>query len=143
MHPIGYIVTSAHATSSLDDIANIRFCMSIIQSSWTTTTQAGSLESKPSSISLTAITDNSTAPPKTMDIIVGTLGRQGDPTILSQIQCLLDSREILSIIVSLSEIFPKRLEMTSNQPFRRLSPVPPAVAIVMASVSVSKSSVRD
>ncbi|KAL9187885.1 hypothetical protein ACHAXT_006263 [Thalassiosira profunda] len=52
--------------------------------------------------------------PKTMGIILGTLGRQGNPAILSRIRTLLHSRGIRSMIVLLSEIFPKKLEMMSN-----------------------------
>lgn len=52
--------------------------------------------------------------PKTMGIILGTLGRQGNPAILSRVRSLLHSRGIRSIIVLLSEIFPKKLEMLSS-----------------------------
>ena len=52
--------------------------------------------------------------PITMGIILGTLGRQGNPAILSRIRSLLHSRGVRSIIVLLSEIFPKKLEMMSN-----------------------------
>jgi 2-(3-amino-3-carboxypropyl)histidine synthase len=52
--------------------------------------------------------------PRTMGIILGTLGRQGNPAILSRIRSLLHSRGIRSIIVLLSEIFPKKLEMMST-----------------------------
>ncbi|EED93354.1 predicted protein [Thalassiosira pseudonana CCMP1335] len=51
---------------------------------------------------------------KTMGIILGTLGRQGNPAILSRVRSLLHSRGIRSIIVLLSEIFPKKLEMLSS-----------------------------
>jgi len=54
------------------------------------------------------------SPPKTMGIILGTLGRQGNPAILSRIRSLLHANGIRSIIVLLSEIFPKKLEMMSN-----------------------------
>lgn len=40
--------------------------------------------------------------------------RQGNPAILSRIRSLLHSNGIRSIIVLLSEIFPKKLEMMSN-----------------------------
>ena len=51
---------------------------------------------------------------KTMGIILGTLGRQGNPAILSRLRSLLHSRGIQTIIVLLSEIFPKKLEMLSK-----------------------------
>ena len=50
----------------------------------------------------------------TMGIILGTLGRQGNPAILSRIRTLLRSYGIRTIIVLLSEIFPRKLEMMSN-----------------------------
>ena len=51
---------------------------------------------------------------KTMGIILGTLGRQGNPAILSRIRALLHSRGVQTMIVLLSEIFPKKLEMLSR-----------------------------
>jgi 2-(3-amino-3-carboxypropyl)histidine synthase len=51
---------------------------------------------------------------KTMGIILGTLGRQGNPAILSRIRSLLHSRGVQTMIVLLSEIFPKKLEMLST-----------------------------
>jgi len=51
---------------------------------------------------------------KTMGIILGTLGRQGNPAILSRLRSLLHNRGIQTIIVLLSEIFPKKLEMLSK-----------------------------
>jgi len=56
----------------------------------------------------------SSADRKTMGIILGTLGRQGNPAILSRLRSLLHSRGIQTIIVLLSEIFPKKLEMLSK-----------------------------
>mmetsp|Transcript_17590 Transcript_17590/g.29785 ORF Transcript_17590/g.29785 Transcript_17590/m.29785 type:complete len:591 (+) Transcript_17590:2-1774(+) len=56
----------------------------------------------------------SSASRKTMGIILGTLGRQGNPAILSRLRSLLHSRGIQTIIVLLSEIFPKKLEMLSK-----------------------------
>lgn len=56
----------------------------------------------------------SSANRKTMGIILGTLGRQGNPAILSRLRSLLHSRGIQTIIVLLSEIFPKKLEMLSK-----------------------------
>ena len=50
----------------------------------------------------------------TMGIILGTLGRQGNPAILSRLRSLLHSRGIQTMIVLLSEIFPKKLEMLSK-----------------------------
>jgi len=50
----------------------------------------------------------------TMGIILGTLGRQGNPAILSRIRTLLRSYGVRTIIVLLSEIFPRKLEMMSN-----------------------------
>jgi len=52
--------------------------------------------------------------PISMGIILGTLGRQGNPAILSRIRSLLHSRGIRCMILLLSEIFPKKLEMMSN-----------------------------
>lgn len=85
------VVSGKAATPSSDDIAN-----SILkQTSRLTLSQKSS-------------------PPKTMGIILGTLGRQGNPAILARIRTLLLSYGIRSIIVLLSEIFPKKLEMMSN-----------------------------
>ena len=53
---------------------------------------------------------------KLFGIILGTLGRQGNPAILSRIRSLLHGRGIRSITILLSEIFPKKLEMMSNTP---------------------------
>jgi 2-(3-amino-3-carboxypropyl)histidine synthase len=55
-------------------------------------------------------------PPPTMGIILGTLGRQGNPAILSRVRSLLRSRGIRTIIVLLSEIFPKKLDAMSSGP---------------------------
>ncbi|KAL7530771.1 hypothetical protein ACHAXR_003663 [Thalassiosira sp. AJA248-18] len=57
---------------------------------------------------------DSSRPIITMGIILGTLGRQGNPAILSRIRTLLHSHGIRTIIVLLSEIFPKKLEMMST-----------------------------
>ncbi len=51
---------------------------------------------------------------KLFGIILGTLGRQGNPAILSRIRSLLHGRGIRSVTILLSEIFPKKLEMMSN-----------------------------
>ncbi|KAL7515906.1 hypothetical protein ACHAWX_000982 [Stephanocyclus meneghinianus] len=53
--------------------------------------------------------------PKTMGIILGTLGRQGNPGILARIRLLLRSRGIRVVIVLLSEIFPKKIHMLSGE----------------------------
>ena len=60
------------------------------------------------------LTTKRRAAPITMGIILGTLGRQGNPAILSRIRTLLQSHGIRSIILLLSEIFPKKLAMMSN-----------------------------
>jgi 2-(3-amino-3-carboxypropyl)histidine synthase len=49
----------------------------------------------------------------TMGIILGTLGRQGNPAILSRVRALLRKRGIRTAIVLLSEIFPSKLEAMS------------------------------
>lgn len=49
----------------------------------------------------------------TMGIILGTLGRQGNPAILSRVRALLRKRGIRTAIVLLSEIFPSKLETMS------------------------------
>jgi len=48
---------------------------------------------------------------KTFGIVLGTLGRQGNPAILSRVKKLLRERGIPSFIVLLSEIFPTKLQM--------------------------------
>jgi len=64
-------------------------------------------------MSLTSKPDASIAP-CSVGIILGTLGRQGNPAILTRIRSLLHSRGIRTMIVLLSEIFPKKLEMLST-----------------------------
>jgi diphthamide synthase subunit DPH2 len=59
-------------------------------------------------------TSNNNRPPKTIGIILGTLGRQGNPGILARIRSLLHKRGVRTMIVLLSEIFPKKLEMLSG-----------------------------
>ena len=44
-------------------------------------------------------------------IILGTLGRQGNPAILGQVQSMLRSHGKKSFIVLLSEIFPQKLQL--------------------------------
>jgi len=51
---------------------------------------------------------------KTFGIILGTLGRQGNPAILGQIRKLLQKHNKSSFIVLLSEIFPQKLDMFPN-----------------------------
>jgi 2-(3-amino-3-carboxypropyl)histidine synthase len=47
----------------------------------------------------------------TFGIILGTLGRQGNPAIVGRIRSLLHQHEKKSIVVLLSEIFPNKLDM--------------------------------
>jgi len=114
MHPVLSVRPSATASSSVDDIANSVLAYPSSKQPSTSSSQISHSSSNPSSLSTATITDNTTAPPKTMGIILGTLGRQGNPAILSRIRSLLHSRGIRTIIVLLSEIFPKKLEMISN-----------------------------
>jgi 2-(3-amino-3-carboxypropyl)histidine synthase len=58
---------------------------------------------------LEAITSAQSA--KTFGIVLGTLGRQGNPAILSKIKLLLAKHGKRSFIVLLSEIFPQKLDM--------------------------------
>ena len=51
---------------------------------------------------------------KTFGIILGTLGRQGNPAILGQIRQLLTKHGKASFVVLLSEIFPQKLDMFPN-----------------------------
>lgn len=51
---------------------------------------------------------------KTFGIILGTLGRQGNPAILRHIRSLLRKHKKNSFILLLSEIFPKKLDMFPN-----------------------------
>lgn len=67
--------------------------------------------SSPSLQNTTAISP--TQPRRTMGIILGTLGRQGNPGILGRIRSLLQKQGVRTMIVLLSEIFPKKLEMMS------------------------------
>ena len=52
----------------------------------------------------------------TMGIILGTLGRQGNPAILSRVRSLLRSRGVRTSIVLLSEVFPAKLDAMSSGP---------------------------
>ena len=90
--PIQRGVRTTSSVQDGDDIAN-----SVLQ-------QQQQLSSRPPS----------SASRKTMGIILGTLGRQGNPAILSRLRSLLHSRGIQTMIVLLSEIFPKKLEMLSK-----------------------------
>jgi len=94
---LGITAPSRRVDNVSDDIAN-----SVLQQQ---SSQLLSSESQSPSAS---------SPPITIGIILGTLGRQGNPAILSRIRSLLHSRGIRSVIVLLSEIFPKKLEMMSN-----------------------------
>jgi len=51
---------------------------------------------------------------KTYGIILGTLGRQGNPAILGHVRSLLRKHHKKSFVLLLSEIFPKKLEMFSQ-----------------------------
>lgn len=66
------------------------------------------------SLSPASSSDNNSRSTKIFGIILGTLGRQGNPAILSRIRSLLHARGIRTITILLSEIFPKKLEMMSN-----------------------------
>mmetsp|Transcript_4523 Transcript_4523/g.9599 ORF Transcript_4523/g.9599 Transcript_4523/m.9599 type:complete len:468 (-) Transcript_4523:70-1473(-) len=48
---------------------------------------------------------------RTFGIILGTLGRQGNPAILGQIRKLLHKHNKKSFVILLSEIFPQKLDM--------------------------------
>ncbi len=52
---------------------------------------------------------------KVFGIILGTLGRQGNPAILGHVQSLLRRRHKRSFVLLLSEIFPKKLDMFSSK----------------------------
>ena len=51
---------------------------------------------------------------KKFGIVLGTLGRQGNPAVLSRVKRLLVGRGLPSFIVLLSEIFPTKLEMMGD-----------------------------
>ena len=51
---------------------------------------------------------------KTFGIILGTLGRQGNPAILGHVRSLLKKHNKRCFVLLLSEIFPKKLDMFSN-----------------------------
>ena len=70
-----------------------------------------SISSTPSNTSQT-LPSNPTQ--RTIGIILGTLGRQGNPGILARIRSLLQKRGVRTMIVLLSEIFPKKLELLSK-----------------------------
>jgi len=48
---------------------------------------------------------------KTIGIVLGTLGRQGNPAILCRVKSLLKNRGLRSFVVLLSEILPKKLSL--------------------------------
>ncbi|KAL7477239.1 hypothetical protein ACHAW6_003053 [Cyclotella cf. meneghiniana] len=91
----------SHRAQSSEDIAN-----SLLQPLQNDQSQATS--------ALPSIAPYSSRP-RTMGIILGTLGRQGNPGILARIRLLLRSRGIRVVIVLLSEIFPKKLHMLSGE----------------------------
>mmetsp|Transcript_2359 Transcript_2359/g.4334 ORF Transcript_2359/g.4334 Transcript_2359/m.4334 type:complete len:655 (-) Transcript_2359:1101-3065(-) len=93
-----------------DDIAN-----SVLRQPMSSQLAMSSSKSQsPSDPSSSISSSSSSSSPITVGIILGTLGRQGNPAILSRIRSLLHSRGIRSVIVLLSEIFPKKLEMMSS-----------------------------
>lgn len=51
---------------------------------------------------------------KVFGIILGTLGRQGNPAILGHVRSLLRKRGRRSFVLLLSEVFPKKLDMFSH-----------------------------
>lgn len=51
---------------------------------------------------------------KTFGIILGTLGRQGNPAILGHVRSLLKKHNKRCFVLLLSEIFPKKLDMFTN-----------------------------
>eukprot|EP00956_Cyclotella_meneghiniana_P039114 scaffold165813_cov46-Cyclotella_meneghiniana.AAC.1 len=73
-------------------------------------------DSKNATITSSITNTTAISPKRTMGIILGTLGRQGNPGILGRIRSLLHKRGVRTMIVLLSEIFPKKLEMMSVKP---------------------------
>ena len=51
---------------------------------------------------------------KTFGVILGTLGRQGNPAILGHVRSLLRKHGKRSFVLLLSEVFPKKLDMFSH-----------------------------
>jgi len=68
----------------------------------------------PQHTSLGAQSSSTPTSPITVGIILGTLGRQGNPAILLRLRTLLRSRGIRSVIVLLSEILPQKLRIMST-----------------------------
>lgn len=69
---------------------------------------------KMKSIRQNAIHRATEASMKTFGIILGTLGRQGNPAILGHVRSLLKKHNKRCFVLLLSEIFPKKLDMFSN-----------------------------
>jgi len=69
---------------------------------------------KMKSIRMKAITKAMDPSVKVFGIILGTLGRQGNPAILGHIRSLLRKHGKRSFVLLLSEIFPKKLDMFSH-----------------------------
>lgn len=47
-------------------------------------------------------------------LILGTLGRQGNPSLLRKVQALLDARGVKYMLVLLSEVTPEKLALMPN-----------------------------
>jgi 2-(3-amino-3-carboxypropyl)histidine synthase len=52
---------------------------------------------------------------KRWGVVLGTLGRQGSPAVLSRVEDLLKKRGIAHMVVLLSEIFPAKLALLDEQ----------------------------
>lgn len=105
------------AVGKVRDLLGVNTVSSRVESSSTTAPRSGediatSLLNEHPRPYTSSIATNATYP-KTMGIILGTLGRQGNPGILARIRSLLHKRGVRTMIVLLSEIFPKKLEMLS------------------------------
>jgi 2-(3-amino-3-carboxypropyl)histidine synthase len=66
------------------------------------------------SIRYTAIQKAMDPSVKTFGIILGTLGRQGNPAILGHVRALLKRHNKRCFVLLLSEIFPKKLDIFSH-----------------------------
>lgn len=51
----------------------------------------------------------------TFGIILGTLGRQGNPALVSQVQQILSERKVKFFVILLSEVFPQKLEQFQDK----------------------------
>lgn len=69
---------------------------------------------KMKSIRYTAIQKAMDPSVKTFGIILGTLGRQGNPAILGHVRALLKRHNKRCFVLLLSEIFPKKLDIFSH-----------------------------